>query len=138
MCSDRGRRRHRCGVVASFAMSFRFRRGSCVVFGVLLCIAAHVRPARGNGSLVFMYFCPVLARFVFRLYDCVCWVVTVSSRRGLLLRCSLVFACCQSHRQRCAVRARRRERAAWRVLVVCRVLSVIRAFYLLYVFHVCL
>ena len=120
-------------------MSFRFRRGSCVVFGVLLCIAAHVRPARGHDSLVFMYFVLFwrVSCFVCTIV-CVCWVVTVSSRRGLLLRCSLVFACCQSHRQRCAVRARRRERAAWRVLVVCRVLSVIRAFYLLYVFHVCL
>ena len=83
----------------SFAMSFRFRRGSCVVFGVLLCIAAHARPARGHDSLVFMYFVLFwrVSCFVCMIV-CVCWVVTVSSRRGLLLRCSLVFACCQSHR----------------------------------------
>ena len=54
----RGRRRRRRGVVASFAVSFRLRRGSCVVFGMLLCIAAHVRSAREHDSLVFMYFVP--------------------------------------------------------------------------------
>ena len=58
MCSCSSRRRRRHGVVASFAMSFGLRRGSCVVFGVLLCIAVHARLARGHDSLVFMYFVP--------------------------------------------------------------------------------
>ena len=68
------------------------------------------------------------------------WFVTVRSRRGLLLRCGMVFALCRSHRWRRAMCARRREHAAWLVLVVCRVLNVIYAFYLPLIdaFHVCL
>ena len=58
------------------------------------------------------------------------WFVAVRSMRGLSLRCGMVFACCRSHRWRRAMRVRRRERAAWRVLAVCRVLNVICAFYL--------
>ena len=58
MCSVRGRRRRRRGVVTSFAMSFRLRRGSCVVFRVLLCLVAYARPARGHDSPGFMYFVP--------------------------------------------------------------------------------
>ena len=63
MCSIRGRRRRRRGVVPSFAMSFRVRRRPCVVFRVLLCIVAYARPARGHDSQVFMNlvpFCRVL------------------------------------------------------------------------------
>ena len=51
-----GRRRRRRGVVALFEVSTALHRGSCVVCGISLCIAAYVRPAREHDSLIFMYF----------------------------------------------------------------------------------
>ena len=41
-----------------FVVSVRFHRGSCVAFGMLLCIAAYARPAREHDSLILMYFVP--------------------------------------------------------------------------------
>ena len=55
----RGRRRRWRGGVAPFVVSV----------GMLLCIAAYARPAREHDSLIFMYFVPILARFVFCLCD---------------------------------------------------------------------
>ena len=42
--------------MAPFEVPTVLRRGSCVVCGILLCIAAYVRPAREHDSLIFMYF----------------------------------------------------------------------------------